>query len=627
MSDNIFTDATEAAVCSAHPACASVSDVRGNTALEGNCCPTDAGDMLECCSTNTTATTTTALPPPQIDLPPMFAFEPEVEETTTVLAPITATAATEESSPNRNSNTDDINTVVESLYSSSSSSSVANPSTSETSEMEPTLIGYSCKQIVEKNTVEEMDVTFYMDVLTPSSSSTQESSQSEQSVALDAIQSELLQQMSQSYGIDPYITRGVRCFELPMDGSTTWIVEMIIDPIQDFEEITLFGGCRQIDWNPSSGQQDCRFYEVHLRGSYIGAMNIDENGIPFGDVVAELETLVNGPKLVQTLNLYDGVTGTDAPYQTAFLGVPRNDKDVNPNFQGGVDQGRDVLNEPVNIKTSIETSESAAKDAPNRKSITLIGGLLVACFTIAILMAGFVLLRKQRKRSVRRRRGRRQSDANTERDLAVYGAGTNNTGSGEAVDFESGSGMNEFARHYNLDKEEEDGLDSYDTTDVDDHYDENMIHDDNSGYDKYDRGGNGGHNINGAIHCNNEAVLPTSTSPPSRRYSPATNQIAMSSEAIQKDLGESLKGQLMGRYGSPVATTTATHGNGGGGGGGPYGDGMPLHQNGGGFYNRQYPEGIGGQESDTDPDCDSWAQTDGTIGSLELPQQPITAEV
>ena len=165
-------------------------------------------------------------------------------------------------------------------------------------------------------------------------------------------------------------------------------------------------------------------------------MNTDENGIPFGDVVAELETLVNGPELVQTLNLYGGVTGTDAPYQTAFLGVPRNDKDVNPNFQGGVDQGRDVLNEPVNIKTSIETSESAAKDTPNRKSITLIGGLLVACFTIAILMAGFVLLRKQRKRSVRRRRGRRQSDANTERDFAVYGAGTNNTGSGEAVDFE-----------------------------------------------------------------------------------------------------------------------------------------------------------------------------------------------
>ena len=41
---------------------------------------------------------------------------------------------------------------------------------------------------------------------------------------------------------------------------------------------------------------------------------------------------------------------------------------------------------------------------------------------------------------------------------------------------------------------------------------------------------------------------------------------------------------------------------------------------------KSYGAGVGIEET-SDSDADSWAQTDGTIGSLELQLEPITAEV
>jgi len=49
----------------------------------------------------------------------------------------------------------------------------------------------------------------------------------------------------------------------------------------------------------------------------------------------------------------------------------------------------------------------------------------------------------------------------------------------------------------------------------------------------------------------------------------------------------------------------------------PYGCGMPVNMVGD-------STSVDGNESD---DVDSWAQTEGTIGSLELQLEPITAEV
>ena len=93
------------------------------------------------------------------------------------------------------------------------------------------LIGYSCKQVLEQNTVEPMDLMFYMDILTPSNET--------QVDAVAQSQQAILQEMAKQYQIDPIISKGFRCFDLPVDGST-WLVQLSIDT-QDFKEITLFG--------------------------------------------------------------------------------------------------------------------------------------------------------------------------------------------------------------------------------------------------------------------------------------------------------------------------------------------------------------------------------------------------
>jgi hypothetical protein len=70
------------------------------------------------------------------------------------------------------------------------------------------------------------------------------------------------------------------------------------------------------------------------------------------------------------------------------------------------------------------------------------------------------------------------------------------------------------------------------------------------------------------------------------------------------DLGNSFKDQLMGVHGNSQRNKL----------GGMGGMGMP-------------PFGVGSGDGASDSDADSWAQTDGTIGSLELQLEPITAEV
>ena len=100
------------------------------------------------------------------------------------------------------------------------------------------LIGYACRQVLEQNTVEEMELEFYMDVMTPLANATT-TSEDPQGDTIKASQEVLLREMSREFQIDPTVSKGVRCFDLPVDGST-WIVQMTIET-KDFREETLFG--------------------------------------------------------------------------------------------------------------------------------------------------------------------------------------------------------------------------------------------------------------------------------------------------------------------------------------------------------------------------------------------------
>lgn len=102
------------------------------------------------------------------------------------------------------------------------------------------LIGYSCQQILASNVAEPMDIKFYMDLLTPkANSNSNESTLTPQETAIQASQQILLRELSRQYGIDPDISKGVRCYELPVDGST-WIVQLTLDRGYFVEE-PLFG--------------------------------------------------------------------------------------------------------------------------------------------------------------------------------------------------------------------------------------------------------------------------------------------------------------------------------------------------------------------------------------------------
>ena len=129
--------------------------------------------------------------------------------------------------------TSNTNDIVESLYNNDGTE----------------LIGYSCKQVLEKNTVEAMDLVFYMDILSPNTSNEGNVNGNDndidnngidtQAKAIEEAQKVILQEISKQYQIDPNISKGVRCFDLPVDGST-WLVQLSIDT-RDFKEVTLFG--------------------------------------------------------------------------------------------------------------------------------------------------------------------------------------------------------------------------------------------------------------------------------------------------------------------------------------------------------------------------------------------------
>jgi hypothetical protein len=105
--------------------------------------------------------------------------------------------------------------VVEELYNTGSND-------------EEILVGYACQQVLTQNVVNEFELVFYIDLA---------SRLGEQPFTVNHVQQLLVSRMGSRYGISD----GLRCSQLPVDGST-WVVEFSIDPT-DFEEVDMFGEC------------------------------------------------------------------------------------------------------------------------------------------------------------------------------------------------------------------------------------------------------------------------------------------------------------------------------------------------------------------------------------------------
>jgi hypothetical protein len=370
-------------------------------------------------------------------------------------------------------------------------------------------------------------------------------------------------------------------------------------------------GCRKLEPNPDT--QDCNFYEVTLHGSYIGDT---EN---FEDVVAFLERTINSTSLVEGLN-----AGQDPPmYQTAFLGVPITDPN-NPN----INDGRDNLKDPVNIETEVTSSTSSYND--NRQTITIVGGLLVAAFGIAFVCIMYILWKRRQayieSRDLALRNGtdpdlddglgtfHPNAEKKTQGSIGGRGGGGSSTGGGSRPGIEpyNSSHTDVDEDMYNHMDKDDIMIDLEQSQQQQQHPSQNLnnisrdsslylpdedMTDGPNNHDDTENGGDAANTSKTSLgDLNSMPPSPMSTSHPNGR--------------MHFDLGSSFKDQLMG-----------------------------LHGNNGNNHKRNAPRMVSGlmyppsqsmgpsSSVDGDSDADSWAQTDGTIGSLELQLEPITAEV
>jgi hypothetical protein len=88
------------------------------------------------------------------------------------------------------------------------------------------LKGYACQNVLESNQVNPLEQVFFMDLLTL---------QGKQSLAIAQIQQGLVDAIASRY----QISSGIRCEELPVDGST-WIVQFMLEPT-DWQLVNMFG--------------------------------------------------------------------------------------------------------------------------------------------------------------------------------------------------------------------------------------------------------------------------------------------------------------------------------------------------------------------------------------------------
>jgi hypothetical protein len=86
--------------------------------------------------------------------------------------------------------------------------------------------GYACQNVLSSNTVNPMEQVFYMDLL---------AAKGTQQLTIQTIQQALVEAMAARY----QISSGIRCQELPVDGST-WVVEFMLEP-SDWQLVETFG--------------------------------------------------------------------------------------------------------------------------------------------------------------------------------------------------------------------------------------------------------------------------------------------------------------------------------------------------------------------------------------------------
>lgn len=294
------------------------------------------------------------------------------------------------------------------------------------------------------------------------------------------------------------------------------------------------------------------------------------------DLVNFLETTVNGAALTADLNALN--LGADVSmylYETKFDGVPVADES---NITGG-DEARDNLNDPVNggdgtADGVMEGQRQQQNGNSDRTTITIVGGLLVAAFAMAFFGICYILWRR-RQYFIRSRQ--------------VH--------------------MHQWESGQDSDGEEVDGkqfeLEQYNTSHTEEEKDGGECGDGSGNYvdgQPMDKAG-----------PQQQMVNDASRTLPGGEMDESQDSPYAAGGAMQFDLGTSFKDQLMGVHGSRGGSGSNLN--------------LPIAANSskrGGQLGSLFPAT---QSVDGDSDADSWAQTDGTIGSLEIGLEPITAEV
>jgi hypothetical protein len=267
----------------------------------------------------------------------------------------------------------------------------------------------------------------------------------------------------------------------------------------------------------------------------------------------------------------------DELFLTKFDGVPVYDDAVN-NSDAGRDNLNDAVNDGANADSIVSSQPAQNNNSPDRTTITIVGGLLVAAFGLAFFGICFILYRRRqyfiRSRQVHMSQWENGDEGEGGLDLdgnnkqfSPYG---DENGDGPTF-VTKDSGIGDLER-YNTSNTEEEKDDEYGNDTIEQHQYKHQQEPPSHG---------------------------------SSRDSPTQPDLESS---LDDNLGASLKDQLMGIHGSL---------------GGSKGNAL-NHPPNRGTFGSLFPST---QSVDGDSDADSWAQTDGTIGSLEIGLEPITAEI
>eukprot|EP00536_Pseudo-nitzschia_multiseries_P013243 jgi/Psemu1/309745/fgenesh1_kg.551_\ len=246
--------------------------------------------------------------------------------------------------------------------------------------------------------------------------------------------------------------------------------------------------------------------------------------------------------------------------------------------------------------------------------------MLVACFSIAFVLVGYILVKRRRSFRDGRSRERDVAAGNGDPSLAVA------AGAGGGYDLEKIDGNDDT--NIDVDEDDDDDGDEYDYDgDVDvDEYNYGDLESSNQDHEEESEGQT---TVDSEVFEEDEPVSHQRRQQQQQQAAAVQGEypdLPMSAEAIQMDLGNTLKGQLMGLHGNTSRKLPSCGPLGGNGGPTKQHKRLGSHTKGSStaYFHQLHDDG---DNESHDDDMDSWAQTDGTIGSLELQLEPITAEV